>query len=179
MDWIHLALNEKRWRILMIMVINIRLEIVWQVELPNWHCYLSHFVKKAKAARLHIVEAQGKEVQLLLIHDLGTRRGEWSASRPGHTLPPGKGPPVHLGWVGSRDGLDTEAKGKMFLRMPRIEPLSPGRLICSQTGRASPSYLVNSEFSNFKELRDVSASEELLQSGNWKPCWSQHKGSKY
>ena len=26
----------------------------------------------------------------LLFHDRGTRRGEWSAARPGRTLPPGK-----------------------------------------------------------------------------------------
>jgi len=26
----------------------------------------------------------------LLFHDRSTRRGEWSAARPGHTLPPGK-----------------------------------------------------------------------------------------
>ena len=26
----------------------------------------------------------------LLFHDHGTRRGEWSAARPGRTLPPGK-----------------------------------------------------------------------------------------
>jgi len=26
----------------------------------------------------------------ILFHDRGTRRGEWSAARPGRTLPPGK-----------------------------------------------------------------------------------------
>jgi hypothetical protein len=35
--------------------------------------------------------------------DLGTRWGEWSASRPGRALPPGKGPPVPIvqeaGWT--------------------------------------------------------------------------------
>jgi hypothetical protein len=40
------------------------------------------------------MEAQGREeVWLLLIHDLGTRWGEWSASRPGralHTVPIGQ-----------------------------------------------------------------------------------------
>jgi hypothetical protein len=43
--------------------------------------------------------------------------GEWSASRPGRALPPGKGPPgTHCtgGWVGSRAGLDTEATGKIL-----------------------------------------------------------------
>jgi hypothetical protein len=45
----------------------------------------------------------GEEVELLLIHDLGTRWGEWSASRPGRALTPGKGPPVPIvqeaGWA--------------------------------------------------------------------------------
>jgi len=39
--------------------------------------------------------------------------GEWSASRPSHTLPLGKDPPgTHWigGWVGLRAGLDTEEK---------------------------------------------------------------------
>jgi hypothetical protein len=42
--------------------------------------------------------------------------GEWSASLLGRALPPGKGPPgTHCtgGWVGPRDGLDTEARGKV------------------------------------------------------------------
>jgi hypothetical protein len=39
----------------------------------------------------------GRGVYLLLIHDLGTRRGEWSASRLGSALVPGKGPPVPIG----------------------------------------------------------------------------------
>jgi hypothetical protein len=38
----------------------------------------------------------GEEVELLLIHDLDTRRGEWSALYPGRTLAPGKGPPVPI-----------------------------------------------------------------------------------
>jgi hypothetical protein len=45
----------------------------------------------------------GEELQLLLIHELGTRGGEWSASRPGHALLPGKGPTVptaqRAGWA--------------------------------------------------------------------------------
>jgi hypothetical protein len=45
----------------------------------------------------------GKELQLLLIHDLGIRWGEWSASRPGRALPPEKGPSVPIvqeaGWA--------------------------------------------------------------------------------
>jgi hypothetical protein len=37
------------------------------------------------------------------------------------------------GWVGSRDGLDTEATGKLLLPLPGIEPRSPGRSAHSQT----------------------------------------------
>jgi hypothetical protein len=45
----------------------------------------------------------GEEVQLLLILNLCTRWGEWSASRPGRALPLGKEPPVPIvqqaGWA--------------------------------------------------------------------------------
>jgi hypothetical protein len=59
----------------------------------------------------------GEDVQLLLTHDLGTRWGEWSASRLARALPPGKGPiPLRThwtgGWVGPRISLGTEARGK-------------------------------------------------------------------
>jgi hypothetical protein len=51
------------------------------------------------------------------IHDLGTRGGEWSASRIGRALPPGKGPPVPIRqearW-GPRAGLDTKDRGKIL-----------------------------------------------------------------
>ena len=43
----------------------------------------------------------------LLFHDRDTRRGEWSAARPGRTLPPGKsGTHFTGGWMGPRAGLD-------------------------------------------------------------------------
>jgi hypothetical protein len=60
--------------------------------------YLRYEVK-AKAVPLHTMAAQGEEeVQLLIIRDLGTRRGgEWSASRPGRALPPGEGSSVPIG----------------------------------------------------------------------------------
>jgi hypothetical protein len=50
------------------------------------------------------MQAQGREdVQLLLIHGHGTRRGEWSGSRAARALPPGEGPPVPIvqeaGWA--------------------------------------------------------------------------------
>jgi hypothetical protein len=67
---------------------------------------------------LHVMKALGGKGGIApLILELGTRRGEWSASRPGRALPPGKGPPgTHStgGWVGPRAGLDTEDRGKTF-----------------------------------------------------------------
>jgi hypothetical protein len=42
--------------------------------------------------------------------------GEWSASRPGRALAPGKvNPGTHCteGWVGPRAGLDTEVRRKI------------------------------------------------------------------
>jgi hypothetical protein len=67
--------------------------------------HLSHWCYKAsKAVPLYALEALGgEEVQLLLILNLGTRWGEWSASRPGRAFPPRKGPPVPIvqeaGWA--------------------------------------------------------------------------------
>jgi hypothetical protein len=52
--------------------------------------------------------------------------GEWSASRPGRALPPGKGPPgTHwMGdWAGLRAGLDTEATGKSFASAGDLTPV--------------------------------------------------------
>jgi hypothetical protein len=42
--------------------------------------------------------------------------GEWSASRPGRALLPGKNPGTHWigGWVGLRAGLDTEVEVKIL-----------------------------------------------------------------
>jgi hypothetical protein len=61
--------------------------------------------------------------------------GEWSASRPGRALPPGKGSRYHLteGWVGPRTSLDTEVRGKILLPLLGIEPRSPGHPVRSQT----------------------------------------------
>jgi hypothetical protein len=61
--------------------------------------------------------------------------GEWSASRPGHALPPGKDPryPLYGGWMGPSAGLDTEVTGKILLPLPGINLRSPGRLVRSQT----------------------------------------------
>jgi hypothetical protein len=55
-------------------------------------------------------------------------RGEWSASRPGRVLPPGKGPPVPIGQEaggGPRAGLDTEVRGKILCSCRRSNPDRP------------------------------------------------------
>jgi hypothetical protein len=62
-------------------------------------------------------------------------RGEWSASRPGRALAPGKDRwyPVYRRLGGPRPGMDTEATGKILSPLPGIEPRSPGRPVRSQT----------------------------------------------
>jgi hypothetical protein len=80
--------------------------------------------------------AGGREnVQLLLIHDLGTRWG-WVVSvtpRPRFTRGE-RTPSTHCaeGWVGPRAGLDIEFIGKILLSLTVIEPRSPGRPARSQ-----------------------------------------------
>ena len=46
---------------------------------------------KVKCSRYRpgVAQRVGRGI-VLLFHDRGTRRGEWSAARPGRTLPPGK-----------------------------------------------------------------------------------------
>jgi hypothetical protein len=59
--------------------------------------------------------------------------GEWSASRPGRALAPGKGPPgTHCtrSWVGARAGLDAAARGKILCL---CWGSNPGRPVRSQT----------------------------------------------
>jgi hypothetical protein len=59
--------------------------------------------------------------------------GEWSASRPGRALAPGKGPPVPIvqeaGWA--PEPVWTERL--QAVPLPGIEPRSPGRPVRSQT----------------------------------------------
>jgi hypothetical protein len=76
------------------------------------------------------------DIQLPLILDVGTRWGEWSASRPGRALAPGKGPPVPIvqeaGWA--PESVWTQRLQKKILSsLPGIEPWSPGRRDRSQT----------------------------------------------
>jgi hypothetical protein len=68
----------------------------------------------------------GEDVLLLLIHDIATRWGEWSASRLSHALPPGEGPLV-------QEAVSApEVTGKIS-SLPGIEPRLPSRAVCSQT----------------------------------------------
>jgi hypothetical protein len=74
----------------------------------------SYFVlkkkKKKKSVPLHTMEALGGSGGIAPTHSLTTSAldgGEWSASRPGRALPPGKGTHFTGGWVGPRAGLDT------------------------------------------------------------------------
>jgi hypothetical protein len=50
-------------------------------------------------SRYRHADDKGRGSIALLFLDLGTRWGESSGSRHGRTLPPGKGPPVPIGWV--------------------------------------------------------------------------------
>jgi hypothetical protein len=54
-------------------------------------------------------------------------KGEWSASRPGRALAPGKGPPAPIlqeaGW-GPRASVDTYARGEILSLLPGIESRS-------------------------------------------------------
>jgi hypothetical protein len=63
------------------------------------------------------------------------RQDEWSASRPGRALPPGKGPPVpsvqEAGWA--LEPVWTQRLEEKSLPLPGIEPRSPGRPVRSQT----------------------------------------------
>ena len=55
----------------------------------NTHTHIYIKVKvKCSRYRSGVAQRVGRGIALLL-HDRGTRRGEWSAARPGRTLPPG------------------------------------------------------------------------------------------
>jgi hypothetical protein len=56
-------------------------------------------VKKVNPVPLHAMEAHGVRGSIAPTHTLTLilDGGEWSASRPGRALPPGKGPPVPIG----------------------------------------------------------------------------------
>jgi len=51
-----------------------------------------------------VAQRVGRGIAVLL-HDRGTRRGEWSTARPGRTLPPGKDPVPILQEAGRAENL--------------------------------------------------------------------------
>jgi hypothetical protein len=57
-------------------------------------CYV-----KVKQSRNTHLEAQGERRYSSSFTTSVLDGGEWSASRPGRALPPGKGPPAHIGQV--------------------------------------------------------------------------------
>jgi hypothetical protein len=61
--------------------------------------------------------------------------GEWSASRPGRAVPPGKGPPVpfvqNVGWA--PEPVWAQRLEETLFPLPGIEPRSPGRPVRGQT----------------------------------------------
>jgi hypothetical protein len=78
----------------------------------------------------------GREVELLLILDLGTRWGWVIRVTPRPHFTPGESTPgTHWtgGWVSPRAGLDTRGLRKNPLPLLGIEPRSPGRPARSQT----------------------------------------------
>jgi hypothetical protein len=90
----------------------------------------------AKAVPLHTMKALGgKEYSSYSFLTLALDGGEWSASRPGRALVPGKGPPVPIvqqaGWA--PEPVWTQTRGKILSPLPGIEPRSPDRPARSQT----------------------------------------------
>jgi hypothetical protein len=74
---------------------------------------------KSKAVPLHAMEAHGGERRYSSYSFLTSALdgGEWSASHPGRSLPPGERTPgTHWigGWVFPRAGLDAEARRKIL-----------------------------------------------------------------
>jgi hypothetical protein len=56
-----------------------------------------------------VVQRAGRVIALLF-HDRGTRRGKWSAARPGRTLPPGKTRYPFYRRLGGPQGLSGRAE---------------------------------------------------------------------
>jgi hypothetical protein len=95
---------------------------------------LYYLPTKVKAVPLHAMKALwGEKLQILLILDLGTRRG-WVVSvtsRPRFS-PGERTPGTHCtgNLESPRAGLDTETGGKILSPLPGIEPRSPDLLAC-------------------------------------------------
>jgi hypothetical protein len=100
------------------------------------YIYIYIYIYISKAVPLHAMEALGGE-RRYSFHSFSTSAldgGEWSASRPGRALPPGKGPPVPIvqeaGWA--PEPVWTQRLEEKSLPLPEIEPRSPGRPVRSQ-----------------------------------------------
>jgi hypothetical protein len=91
---------------------------------------------KSKEVPPYAMEAQGKRrYSSYSFMTSALDGGEWSASRSGRALPPGKGPPVPIGqeagWA--PEPVWTQRLDKNPLPLPEIEPPSPCLPVRSQT----------------------------------------------
>jgi hypothetical protein len=73
----------------------------------------------------------GEGIELLLIHDLDTRWGEWSASRLGRLLTTGKGPPVP---ISQEAGWASESVWTMRLEEKSFAPAGDRTTIARSSG---------------------------------------------
>jgi hypothetical protein len=90
------------------------------------------YTTKAIAVPLHATEALEGRGSIACTHSrpwysfstLVLDGGEWSASRFGRALDPGKGPGTHCtgGWVDPRAGVGAETRGKFLSPLSGIEP---------------------------------------------------------
>jgi len=79
---------------------------------------MSYNKVKRSRYRPGVAQRVGRVIALLF-HVRCTGRGEWSAARPGCTLPPGKTRcPFSGGWVGPWAGLD----GREISSPPGLDP---------------------------------------------------------
>ena len=85
--YIHIAHTICTWVHVKYTNINLKL----QINLRNTPLKYILQKKKVKWSRYRpgVAQRMGRDIALLF-HDRGTRRFEWSAARPGRTLPPGK-----------------------------------------------------------------------------------------
>jgi hypothetical protein len=103
------------------------------VQLSSILLYVS---KSSKAVLLHAMEVLGGETRYssYSFTTSALDGGEWSASRPCHAIPPGKGPPVPIVQeAGPQSRYGHTGQRKNPLPLPGTEPRSPGRPVRSQT----------------------------------------------
>jgi hypothetical protein len=103
--------------------------------LANFYVYLRLYEGKDKAVHNTPMEPKGGEEYSSYSFDLGTKWGEWSASRPGRTLCLGEGAPVPIvqeaGW--DPEPVWTQRlEGKVLSPLLRIQLPTLGRPALSQ-----------------------------------------------